>query len=126
MPTTPAHRIGERYLQAWRDRDWDALRLLIAPDVIRITPNGELRSADAYMERARWLGTKLDHLELFALFSTGDQVCLLYDFHAVPPLGKTPTAEYLEVVDGRIAKIQLIFDPRPTAELARELGDRRS
>lgn len=122
MTGTSTHQIAERYLRAWRDRDWDALRSLVSPDVTRVTPNGTIRSADAFLERARWLGTKLDHLDLFATFVGADKICLLYDFHAVPPLGRTPTAEYLQVADGRVATIQLIFDPRPTAELGRELA----
>src|SRR4051812_39868185 len=112
MTSNQALQIGERYLHAWTRRDWDSLAQLIAPDVIRVTPNGTLRSAEAYLQRARWLGSKLDHLEVFAQFHSDNRVCLLYDFQGVPPLGKTPTAEYLELKDGRIEKIQLIFDPR--------------
>ena len=62
-------------------------------------------------------GGLLERAEKKKVFADGQDVCIIYDFVAKPPVGPSPTVEWYRVRDGKIGEIRIVFDTRPFAAL---------
>ncbi|MFF7753697.1 nuclear transport factor 2 family protein [Streptomyces sp. NPDC007971] len=67
--SSTASEIAERFLAAFRTRDWEALHRLLADDITWTMPgagaiSGTARGADAVVERARHIASRGLHTEL--------------------------------------------------------------
>lgn len=114
ISTTETTRIvAETYFDAWRTRDFDRLRSVLAPDVSFVGVMGVADGADACLAGLRGMAESImDDLVLHARVADGDDVITWFDL--VTKDGATlPTANWSHVEDGLITRIRVTFDPRP-------------
>jgi len=110
--------VGERYFDAWTSGDFDGARSLVHDDLIFRGPFETFERADDFFESLRRVGGGLlERAEKKKVFADGQDVCIIYDFVAKPPVGPSPTVEWYRVRDGKIGEIRIVFDTRPFAAL---------
>ncbi|HCS59049.1 MAG TPA: nuclear transport factor 2 family protein [Gordonia polyisoprenivorans] len=111
--TETSRTVAETYFDAWRTRDFDRLRSVLAPDVSFVGVMGVADGADACLAGLRGMAESImDDLVLHARVADGDDVITWFDL--VTKDGATlPTANWSHVEDGLITRIRVTFDPRP-------------
>lgn len=111
MPELPVN-VADTYFTAWRGKNFDALRAVLAEDVTFSGPLAELQGADACREGIEGLSRIVVDVEVLKRFVDGADVLTWFKLHTTdaPPL---PTANWSRVVDGKITAIRVAFDPRP-------------
>ncbi len=79
------------------------------------TFQGPLMSAENAEDYVRQVTAMGDELEMYAavrqLVAQGDLVAALVDFQS--PAGVIPYAQWFTIRDGKIAQLEVIYDPRP-------------
>ena len=105
--------IAQTYFDAWRSRDFDRLRSILADDVSFQGPLGAADDADACIAGLRQMTEHVMtdiHISLMAV--DGSDVLTWYDLHTstTEPL---PTVNWSHIENGLISRIRAIFDPRP-------------
>lgn len=101
------------YFQAWRDRDFDLLGTVLAPDVDFAGVLGTAHGAAECVAGLRGMATStMTDLTLHARVVEGADAITWFDLHTAttPPL---PTANWSHVEGGLITSIRVTFDPRP-------------
>lgn len=111
MGTTPAD-IATAYFAAWKGKDFDAYRSLLAADVDFVGALGEAHGADECVAGLRKLAEITTDIVIHKLLADGTDVLTWFDLHttAAPPC---PVANWTHVEDGEITRIRVTFDPRP-------------
>lgn len=88
------------------------VRAFITGDFTFRGPMMSADSADEYVEQLRAMG---DEMELYAevreLVASGDTVAVLVDVQG--PTGTIPYAQWFTMQNGRIARLDVVYDPRP-------------
>ena len=114
--TAPA-AVVRAYLGAWEDRDFPAMRRLVA-DGLRFTgPIDTFDHADAHHAALRALSGSVDRIEVNRLWSDGADVLAWYTLHTTIA-GPAPVAEWYQVTGEHITAITVVFDARPFSVLA--------
>ena len=113
MPTTAAERLVDAYLDAIAAHDTDAVRALIsAPGFRYESPIARFDDTDAFVQFVAMSTGILQRIERRHRFVDGDDICHWLVF--VTQLSEriaTPAVQWAQVRDGRIASIELMFDP---------------
>ena len=114
MSTTEQTReAATTYFEAWRERDWDRLRSVLAPDVEFVGVMGTANGADECIAGLQGMAESImTDLTLHARVVEGPDAMTWFDLHtaSTPPL---PTVNWSHVDDGLITRIRVTFDPRP-------------
>ncbi|MEH3155802.1 MAG: nuclear transport factor 2 family protein [Gordonia paraffinivorans] len=113
MSTEQTRTAVTTYFDAWRDRDFDRLRTVLADDVDFVGVMGTARGADECIAGLRGMAESImTDLTLHARVADGDDAITWFDLHtaSAPPI---PTANWSHVEDGLITRIRVTFDPRP-------------
>ncbi len=101
--TAPA-AVVRAYLGAWEDRDFPAMRRLVA-DGLRFTgPIDTFDHADAHHAALRALSGSVDRIEVNRLWSDGADVLAWYTLHTTIA-GPAPVAEWYQVTGEHITAI---------------------
>jgi ketosteroid isomerase-like protein len=100
------------YFDAWRSRDFAALRSVLADEATFVGPMGTAEGADACVAGIEQLSTITTDIVVRKRFVSGDDVLTWFDLHTsvAPPC---PVANWSHVRDGRITAVRVTFDPRP-------------
>ncbi len=101
------------YFEAWRDRDFDRLRTVLAPDVEFVGVLGVADGADACLAGLRGMAESImTDLVLHTRVVEGPDAVTWFDLitATTPPI---PTANWSHVENGVITRIRVTFDPRP-------------
>ena len=101
------------YFGAWRDRDFDRLRTVLAPDVEFVGVMGTANGVDECLDGLRGMAESImTDLVLHARVIDGQDAITWFDLHTAqtPPL---PTANWSHAENGLITRIRVTFDPRP-------------
>lgn len=101
------------YFDAWRDRDFDRLRTVLAPDVDFVGVMGVAKGIDECVAGLQGMAELImTDLTLHARVVEGSEAITWFDLHtaSTPPI---PTANWSHVEDGLITRIRVTFDPRP-------------
>lgn len=101
------------YFEAWRDRDFDRLRAVLAPDVEFVGVMGVAQGADDCIAGLQGMAESImTDLTLHASVVEGADAMTWFDLHTATtePL---PTVNWSHVEDGLITRIRVTFDPRP-------------
>jgi ketosteroid isomerase-like protein len=111
MDTTDNRSIAATYFRAWKERDFAALRAVLADDVTFQGPLATLHDADACVRGLQGMAQILDDVVVQHVFVDGDDVLTWFDLHTTvaPP---TPTANWQHIEGGKIRSIRVAFDPR--------------
>jgi quinol monooxygenase YgiN/limonene-1,2-epoxide hydrolase len=116
QPGTSPAAVVRVYLGAWQDRDFPAMRRLVADDLRFTGPIDTFDRADPHHAAIRALTGIVDHIDIDRLWSDGPDVLAWYTLHTT--IAKpAPVAEWYQVNDGKITAITVVFDARPFTAL---------
>lgn len=88
------------------------VRRLLTDDFTFRDPMMSANSADEYIGQLKSFGDDLEmHVDVKQVFGEGDVVAALVDFHG--PAGKMAYSQWFTFRDGKIARLQVIYGPRP-------------
>ena len=113
MDSDAIRSIARIYFDAWRSRDFDRLRSILADDVIFRGPLGTTDGVDATIAGLRAMAENvMRDIDISLMAVDGPDVLTWYDLHTstTEPL---PTVNWSHVEDGLISRIRAVFDPRP-------------
>lgn len=108
-----AQQIVDSYFAALAARDLASVRRLVHDDLIFTGPLATLDNADDYLTGLEHITANVQQLRRRNVVGSGDDIVQIYD--VILPDAVVPVAEWLNVRDGRIARIEMMLDPRPLA-----------
>lgn len=100
------------YFDAWRDRDAEAIRPLLAADVVFDGPMGHVEGLEDNIASLHGLLSVVTDVEVLRVLVDGPDVVTIYRLHTSVAEPMT-TVNWSHVVDGRATAIRAVFDPRP-------------
>ncbi|MFI6287993.1 nuclear transport factor 2 family protein [Streptomyces sp. NPDC051018] len=111
MTTKTARELAETYFTAWEAGDFAALRGLLAEDVDFAGALGTASGVEEVLAGLKGLGQVLEKIDVKVRVAEGDEVITWFDLCTgiAPP---APTANWMHVENGKIARIRVTFDPR--------------
>ncbi|MEU6275720.1 nuclear transport factor 2 family protein [Streptomyces populi] len=109
--TKTARELAETYFTAWESGDFDTLRELLAEDVDFVGALGTASGVEKALAGLKGLGRVLEKIDVKVRVAEGGEAITWFDLctSVAPP---TPTANWMHVEDGKIARIRVTFDPR--------------
>lgn len=104
--------VAATYFDAWRAKDYDRLRSVLADGVQFVGPMATADGADECLTGLRGLGQIITDIVVDHVFVDGPDVVTWFALHTTqaPPV---TVANRSHVEDGRITAIRVLFDPRP-------------
>jgi SnoaL-like domain len=108
-----AKEIVLEFHRHFAEKDWDALRPLLAADLHFSGPIDQFTDAEAYLQAVRRLEPLLQRVEIQNVLAEGPDVCVLWKMVTDTPIGTVSIAEFYRVEGRVISRIQILFDPRP-------------
>jgi ketosteroid isomerase-like protein len=107
-----AKTVAATYFDAWRAKDFDKLRSVLADDVTFSGPMGTADGADDCLKGLQGMAKETEDLNIRVMAADGTDVITWYDLHmrGVEPLA---TANWSHIEDEKITSIRATFDPRP-------------
>jgi ketosteroid isomerase-like protein len=111
------------YLDAFSSKDFARLDALVAPDLTFVGPARSftgVRELRAVLQRLSAVHVRSD---VKRVFSDGDEVCVIYDF-VTDTADPVRMVEWIKLVDGRIARVDLYYDQVPWLKVGEELKRR--
>lgn len=103
---------AEAYFAAWRRKDAEALRPLMAEDVTFVGSLGQAAGVDEVLAGLGGLAAATTSLEVLQRL-TGPRDVMTWFELGVGGSEPTPTVNWTKVEGGRIVAIRVTFDPRP-------------
>jgi hypothetical protein len=102
------------YFSAWKAKDFDTLRSVLADDVTFVGPLGRADDADTYRQSIERFSQIVTDVVVLKIFVDGPDVLTWFDLHTTvaPPC---PTANWSQVENGKIKRVRVTFDARPLA-----------
>jgi ketosteroid isomerase-like protein len=109
---TDPRDVARTYFTAWQDHDFDTLRSILAEDVTFRGPLGSADDADECIAGLRGMSKMMTAIDIKTIVADTDDVITWFELHTndAPP---APTANWMHLSDGKIARIRVTFDPRP-------------
>jgi len=106
--------IAATYFDAWKAKDFDRLRSVLADDATFRGPLGSADDGDACLQGLKGMSEIVTDIVVHKRFVDGPDVLTWFDLHTTvaPPAA---TANWSHVEDGRITRIRVTFDARPLA-----------
>ncbi|HEX3824828.1 MAG TPA: nuclear transport factor 2 family protein [Mycobacteriales bacterium] len=110
--TTATRASATTYFEAWRDKDFDKLRTVLAENVSFRGPMGTADGIDDCVQGIQQMAAHTIDIDVHVMAVDGEDVITFYDLQmdGVEPV---PTANWSHVEAGRITAIRATFDPRP-------------
>jgi hypothetical protein len=102
------------YFRAWKEKDFAALRSVLADDATFRGPLGTADDAQTCIQGMKGMSQIITDIVIHHTFVDGDDVLTWYDLHTTiaPP---SPTANWSHIKNGKISTIQVTFDARSLA-----------
>jgi ketosteroid isomerase-like protein len=106
--------IVNRYLNAWNHQKGAGLRELVTADVSYTGPLEQVVGVEAMIAMAAKYTPLHGGMKMLRQFEDGDHVCSIYELLVVTPdwTLSIPTADWIRVVDGRVAEQRVFQDVR--------------
>jgi hypothetical protein len=110
--TNDPRTIAETYFRSWKERDFVALRALLADDANYRGPLGTAEDAETCIKGLKGMGQIMTDIVITKMFVDGPDVLTWFDLHTsvAPPC---PTANWSHIEGGKINAIRVTFDARP-------------
>ena len=107
------HDTIHRYYHAFRDRDRETLRRVLAPGFHFVSAFGEFRERDAMLD-AIWPSVGQAWATNLRIFGDGPEFVVLYEHETAPGAARPPMAmaEHLRFEGDRLASVE-VFVGRP-------------
>lgn len=100
------------YFDAWRNKDFDRLRAVLADDASFVGPLGRADDAEACRDGIEGLSQIVTDIVIQKVIADGSDVMTWFDLHTTAP-PPCPVVNWSSVEDGRLRRIRVPFDPRP-------------
>lgn len=110
-PTPGPTEVATRYFDAWRAKDMDAYRALLADGVDFAGPFGTAHGIDECVEGMRRLAGGTTDVVVEKMIGDDNDVISWFDLHTAD--ASFAVANWTHVEGGRITRIRVTFDPRP-------------
>jgi ketosteroid isomerase-like protein len=109
---TDPRDIAATYFASWQAHDFETFRSILADDVTFRGPLGTADNADECVRGIEGMSKIVTRIDVQQVFVEGDDVLTWFDLHTkdAPPC---PTANWSRIVDGKVTRIRVAFDPRP-------------
>jgi predicted ester cyclase len=124
--TTEAKSVALAYIDACGRKDWDAVTETLDEHVQFLGPGNAVTGAGAYLAVLRRIAPVWVRSDVKKVLSDGPEVCVLYDFVTDTPAGTVPIVEWLNVEQGKIKSVNLLFDRVAFKPASDELRTRTS
>jgi len=111
MDSTDTRTVAATYFRAWKERDFATLRSILADDVTFRGPLGTADDAESCVKGLQGMAQILDDIVVQHVFVDGPHVLTWFDLHTTVAR-PAPTANWSHVVNGKITRIRVTFDPR--------------
>lgn len=111
---TDAAAAAATYFEAWRARDFARLRSVLADDVDFAGPLGTAKGGDECQRGIEGMARIMTGIEIRKVFDDGSDVLTWFDL-ATSVADTVPVANWMQVEDGKITRIRVVFDARGIA-----------
>ncbi len=98
------------YHESWTHGDMARARSCLADNLAFQGPIDRFGSADQFIPALGGFASMLERVDQLQEFYTDTGAALLYDCVTRSPAGTIRCAEFFELENGKIARIQLVFD----------------
>src|SRR6266700_6492706 len=98
------------YITAVGQKQFDKFSSFYHDDLEVHGPRNSFHSAQDYSAALKKLVTILLLNDIKKIFVEGNEACVIYDFVTDTPVGIVPSVEWMNIRDGKIASIRLIYD----------------
>jgi hypothetical protein len=112
--STDPKTIATRYFEAWKGKDFTALREILADDVTFDGPLANIKGADECVDGLRGMSEIMTDIVVLKRWVDGGDVLTWFELHSTVA-DPAPTANWSRVQDGKITAIDVTFDARPLA-----------
>lgn len=110
--------VVRRYYEAVKKKDMAACRALLADDMVFVGLFETYPNPDAYIATFTGLLGITRQIDVKTIISEGDQAVIFFDLVAGPPIDATTlVSEWHQVANGKIRRVQSVFDGRPFAAM---------
>jgi|SRR5215831_17802729 len=110
--------VAKRYYEAVGKRDFTTMRSLLADDLLFVGLFETYNGPDQYLNTFRGLLGITKRLDVKAVIGEGDQAAVFFELETAPPAPATTfVAEWMQIQNGRIKRVQSAFDGRPFAAM---------
>ena len=99
------------YFTSWKTKDFDTLRSVISDHATFRGPLGAANSGDECLAGLKGMSQMVTDIRILKQFVDGNDVLTWFDLYT-DKAGPTPTANWMHIEDGKIARIRVLFDPR--------------
>jgi ketosteroid isomerase-like protein len=99
------------YFSAWKTGDFHSLRSILADDVSFRGPLGTADGKEDCVAGLERMAPMLTDIDIVKVFVDQTDVLTWFNLHT-EKTSPTPTANWMHIVDGKIARIRVTFDPR--------------
>jgi len=113
--TSPALRVALAYHRAWSAHDIEAAMTLVDPEIVCDSPGGPVHGLAAFRDFMAPFARSTSRTEVLGAFGDDETAVVLYDTSSTL-VEHAPGAEWVHVVDGRIARMTIVFDRLPFAQ----------
>ena len=105
--------VARTYLDAWRSRDFERLRTVLADAVTFRGPLGRADDAEACIAGLRGMAENvMTDIDVKVMAVDGPDVLTWFELHTART-DPIPTVNWSHVESGLITRIRVTFDPRP-------------
>ncbi len=111
---TDAAAVAATYFDAWKARDFGRLRSVLADDVDFAGPLARVQGAGDCLRGLQGMAQIMTGLEVRKVFRDGSDVLTWFDL-STSVADTVPVANWMQVADGKITRIQVAFDARGIA-----------
>ena len=115
MNTKDPKAVIDTYFEAWRNKDYDLYRSILADDVVFDGPLAHEEGRVAVAKAFEGLGSITTDVVVDKMFVDGADVTSWFTL-STKPATLSPVVNWSHVENGKITKIQVTFDPRPLLE----------
>ncbi len=110
MESRTPQAIADAYFEAWRSKEFGAVRRLLHDDLSFQGPYDRFNSASDFINAVTQLAGLIKTLEKRNVLVNGQDVCTIYDLVPVKDAANVTMVELYHVADDKITSIRVIFD----------------
>lgn len=112
VSTPDPAQVAATYFRAWKDKDFDTLRSVLADDATFRGPLGTADDAESCMQDLNGMAQIITDIVTQHMFVDGTDVLTWFDLHTTIA-APCPTASWSHIENGKITTIRVTFDARP-------------